>query len=71
VLTRSGQVHEEAFQVTCPPGDSTRLVARWQMAASDVPESLVASGRTQVTPDSSVVHARRVRLPRIPVQMAR
>ena len=71
VLTRSGAVHAEAFRVTCPPGDSTRLVAEWQLAASDLPESLVASGRMQVTPDSAVVHARRFRLPRIPVQMVR
>lgn len=71
VLTRSGSVHEEAFRVTCPPGDSTQLMAEWQLAPSDFPESLVASGRLQVTPDSAVVHARRVRLPRIPVQMVR
>lgn len=71
VLTQSGQVHEAAFQVACPPGDSARLVARWQLAASDVPKSLVASGRTQVTPDSAVVYARRFQLPRIPVQMVR
>jgi hypothetical protein len=71
VLTRSGSVHEEAFRVTCPPGDSTQLMAEWQLAPSDFPESLVASGRVQVTPDSSVVHARRFRLPRIPVQMVR
>ncbi len=71
VLTRSGSVHEEAFRVTCPPGDSTQLVAAWPLAASDFPESLVASGRVQVTPDSAVVHARRFRFPRIPVQMAR
>jgi len=71
VLTRSGSVHEEAFRVTCPPGDSTQLPAEWQLAPSDLPESLVASGRVQVTPDSAVVHARRFRLPRIPVQMVR
>lgn len=71
VLTRSGNVHEEAFRVTCPPGDSTQLMAEWQLAASDFPESLVASGQLQVTPDSAVVHARRVRLPRIPVRMVR
>jgi len=71
VLTRSGSVHEKAFRATCPPGDSTRLVAEWKVAASDIPESLVASGRVQVAPDSSVVHARRFRLPRIPVQMVR
>lgn len=71
VLTRSGSVHEEAFRAACPPGDSTRLVAEWSLAASDIPESLVASGRIQVTPDSAVVHARRVRLPRIPVRMVR
>ena len=71
VLTRSGSVHEEAFRVACPPGDSTQLVAEWPLAASDLPESLVASGRLQVTPDSAVVHARRFRLPRIPVQMVR
>ncbi len=71
VLTRSGSVHEEAFRVTCPPGDSTQLQAEWQLAPSDFPESIVASGRIQVTPDSSVVHARRFRLPRIPVQMVR
>lgn len=71
VLTRSGSVHEEAFRVTCPPGDSTRLQAEWSLAASDLPESLVASGRLQVTLDSAIVHARRVRLPRIPVQMVR
>lgn len=71
VLTRSGRVHEESFRATCPPGGSARLVAEWEVAASDIPESLVASGRVQVTPDSSVVHARRFQLPRIPVQMAR
>lgn len=71
VLTQGGSVHEEAFRVTCPPGDSTQLMAEWQLAASDIPESLVASGRVQVAPDSSVVHARRFQLPRIPVQMAR
>jgi hypothetical protein len=71
VLTRSGSVHEEAFRVTCPPGDSTQLRAEWQLAPSDLPESIVASGRIQVTPDSAVVHARRFRLPRIPVQMVR
>jgi len=71
VLTRSGSVHEEAFRVTCPPGDSAQLRAEWPLAASDFPESLVVSGRLQVTPDSAVVHARRIRLPRIPVQMVR
>lgn len=71
VLTRSGRVYEEAFQVACPPGDSARLVAEWNLPSSDPPESLVASGRLQVAPDSAVAFARRVQLPRIPVQMER
>lgn len=69
--TADGSVNEQAHSVECAPGDTTRLVASWPIAADTQPHSLTAVGETLLSADSIRTVEERVRFGHVPVQMIR
>lgn len=66
-----GTVFDNEQSVTCPPGDSTRLVASWPIGNDARPASLIAESERQGQGDSLRTVRRRVSFGHVPVRMER
>jgi hypothetical protein len=66
-----GTVYEDVPSVTCPPGDSTQLVASWPIGANARPVALTAEAELRASGDSTRTVRRRVSFGHVPVQMER
>ncbi|MFB6098075.1 MAG: hypothetical protein ABEK84_02990 [Salinibacter sp.] len=69
--TDDGTVFDDVQSVTCPPGDSTRLVATWPIGADARPAALTAEAELQQSDDSTRTVRRRVAFGHVPVRMRR
>lgn len=65
-----GTVFDDVYDVSCPPGDSTRLVATWPIGPDARPQSLAVAAEVRGG-DSTRTVRRRVTFGHIPVQMER